>query len=805
MASSARLAFVPLVLLLLGTSCPVIGDGSGNVPIIHPEVPVGSLAITEVFADPLAGRSQWIELQNVSTERVSLLTCRLRDLGDSEHEVGIGAAVVMEPGEYAILARADFIGAAEEDLPADFNIDGLVFADDDSAETIELGCPDGDGEEQIVASITYNWDQERLRRGRSRQFTGDPTDAAALNDPLAWCAAPAQGNAVFYEAGDDREYGTPRATALCEEPGGDPPRTPGDVLITELMIGDVSGVLREWIELHNPTDRDIDVRRCVLEDASIVELDDVKRHTLDYETGSTVIPAGGFLHLAKTQTDIYYGLTAEGQAASYAYGTVAFTNEELQSLALQCPDGAGGVVEIDWMYFDWEPYNDDFRGWSWSLSADAFDVEANDAVAAWCLASPEDLQFTTVIDGDPPVTRESYGTPGATNPSCPLPPRRPAEGDLVFTEILIKKFTGLRNWFELHNTTAEEISLLGCRLTKDETDGSDPAIHDFSVGGGETTVSPGGFLTLARTDLDITPDGSLDADYAYGLGTSGAFITSRAQRLRVECPGGVGFDTIDEIVYDWSPYDGAANGTSIVLSHDFLTAAGNDDPDHWCVAEPGDVYWTDGAPVDPLVATGTPGASTTVCPVPDRHPLPEEVVITEIMGDPLFGDTEWFELKNTTGEDLRLHNCVIDDIDTTPTQHMIDAENLSIPAGGYVVLVSNSADADLCGLPWVYDYVNIGFNNSGTETLQISCPDVANPGTNLVIDATTYSGTVFQDGISYQVNQAAETAVANDTAAGWCSAAPGTGTFPYPWSCVDPSAATTETNYGTPGGPANCP
>jgi len=797
-------AFFVLSLSLALAGCPVIGEpGSDNAPIIHPEVPVGSLAITEIFADPLTSRPQWIEIKNVSDSRHSLLTCRVRDLGDSDHEVGIGAAISIDPGAFMILARGDFIGVDETDLPADFNIDGVVFADDGTDETIELACPDGEGGEQAVASVTYNWDAERISRGRSRQFTGDPQDTIAFDDPASWCPAPAQANAIFYEAGDDVEYGTPGADAVCEEPGGAPPVRPGDVLITELLIGDVSGVFREWIELHNPTGADIDVRRCVLEDASIVDLDDVKRHTLDYETGSTVIPAGGYLHLSKSDTDVFYDLTEPEQHSSYAYGTIAFTNEELQSLALLCPDGGddGGIVEVDWMYFDWEPYNDDFRGYSWSLSADATDVEANDDISAWCTADAGDQLFSVTIED---VLRESYGTPGAANPSCPVPPRRPEVGELVISEILIARFTGLRNWFELHNPGGDDLSLLGCRLTKEEEDGSEPSIHDFGVGGGETTIAGGGFLTLARTDLDITPDASLLADYAYGLGSSGAFVTSRAQRVRVECPGGVGFETIDEIVYDWDPYDDAADGTSLVLSDDFLTAADNDNPDHWCLAEPGDVYYSDDTVEPPLIATGTPGASTTVCPVPDRHPLPEEVVITEIMGDPEFGDTEWFELKNTTGEDLRLHGCVLEDIDTSPTNHTIEAEELSIPAGGYVVFVSNHEDADLCGLPWVYDYQSISFNNSGSETIVLKCPDAANVGQLLTIDETTHSGSVFEDGISYQLHQDDETAVANDLAGNWCSQDPNTATTPYSWSCADPSGGSSDTNYGTPGGPANC-
>jgi hypothetical protein len=801
----ARSASILCALALAGCSYVIGEPGSSNAPVIHDEVEIGSLAITEIFADPIVGRSQWLELKNVSQNRVSLLTCRLRDLGENLHEIQIGSDIRIDPGEFAILARTDFIGR-EGELPTDFNIDGLVFADSAADETIELECPDGDGGVQIVASVTYNWDGERQRRGRSRQFTGDPTDAEALDDEHSWCEAPAQANAIFYEEKDDVEYGTPWADAVCEEANGDPPTAAGDVLITELLIGDVSGVMREWIELHNPTNRDLDVRRCLLEDSSIIDLSDVKRHTLDYETGTTVIPAGGYLHLSKTSTDIFHDLTLPEQTASYAYSTLSFTNEELQSLALICPRGTTEVIEIDWMYFDWKPYNDDFRGWSWSLSSTATDVEANDDISSWCTANPDDFLFTTTIGNDPPVVRESYGTPGAANPACPIPPRRPEVGELVITEILIDDFTGLRDWFELYNATNEDLSLVGCRLTKEDEDGTHPASpHDFDVGAGDTIIRAGEFHVLSRTDVDITADGSLVADYAYGLGTRGSFVNSRAQWLRVVCPGTVGYDVIDEILYDWGPYSAAEEGTSLVLSDDFLTAEGNDNPDHWCVAEPADIYYTDASVEPPRVARGTPGESTTVCPVPDRYPLPDEVIFTEIMGRPEFSDTEWFELKNTTSETLRLHGCRLDDIDDTPSHHVIDEEDLSIEPGEYLIFVSNHTKADTCSLPWVYDYVSISFNNSGTETIELSCPDASNPGSLLLIDTTTHEGSEFEEGIAYQVNQNGETASANDGPSGWCNADPDTVTTPFSWTCTDPSGGTTHTNYGTPGGPANCP
>ena len=87
-----RSSTLPLLALACGLlACPVTGPGGGGggggggPVVIYPEVPVGSLVITEILAHPNVGRPEFLELVNVSDEAIDLLGCRLSDGGTTEH------------------------------------------------------------------------------------------------------------------------------------------------------------------------------------------------------------------------------------------------------------------------------------------------------------------------------------------------------------------------------------------------------------------------------------------------------------------------------------------------------------------------------------------------------------------------------------------------------------------------------------------------------------------------------------------------------------------------------------------------
>ena len=747
------------------------------------EVPVGVLVITEIHAYSNTGRPEWIEVFNASDDTHDLLGCQLVDGGSSEHEFVVASSVPLAPGEYALLASDPELGLVEGELPAD-----VVWGDDislnqaDPTESVRLLCPDGIGARQLIDEVAFDWNGSSLHRGRSLQLAVD-ADAVANDDLANWCEAPVQDNTTYAELDGLRDLGTPRGDTICETPGGPTPSAAGQLVITELLAGEPHGV-REWFELYNPGAEALDIRRCVLGDLAVGSDSDPNTHTLDYELGDTVVPAGGYLLLSKGGLDI----TPDGAVmADYPYSSLTFNNSDNQSLWLDCPDGAGGLVRIDEIIYNWSPYAS-FRGGSLQVDPSSLDAEANDDPDSWCLGDADLSTYYSATVGDPPEEVAAWGTPGQPNTSCPVPGPPPAPGEVIFTEILVHDFTGVREWFELTNTTGDEIELLGCRLQDaPAADPTDLNTHVIEFTRGQTAIAGGDTLLLAKSGLDVVPDGSVMADYEYNGMT---FNNSDEQLLWLECDGDAGVVVVDELSYDWDTYGSDFQGRSLARSSA---------DDSWCLSDESAVYYSDANGT----AIGTPDAPNGACPIPDPFPTPGEIVITEIMvhSHAALGTTEeWFEVKNVSAGPVSLDGCVIydDDGDGSPAEHTIAAaDGYSVAAGAYSVLVkSSAADSLACALPHDYVYSSsISFLNASPETLSVRCPDGA--GGLQVIDAVAYDGG-FEPGLPWQLRGGSETATANDDAANWCVQ---TDTSAYSWECTVGAG----TNYGTPGAPSACP
>lgn len=224
------------------------------------------------------------------------------------------------------------------------------------------------------------WSVDGIDAGPSR-----PPYAAPIELPdcgaLSWNAAAGAGQGGgAVTAGDGglgplvgSDAGT-SAEVAASRPG------PGGVVITEVMsdpslLGDTEG---EWIELHNPAARTVDLQGCLFDDGG---------GTLRLLAEPLAIPPGG------------YATIARGAAPGFAPDRVmpmSLSNSS-DALAISC-DG----VEVDRV-----AYGPGFplgAGASMSLDAQALDASANDDAGAWCLAeTPYALGF---------------GTPGAPNPAC---------------------------------------------------------------------------------------------------------------------------------------------------------------------------------------------------------------------------------------------------------------------------------------------------------------------------------------------------------------------------------------------------
>jgi len=155
----------------------------------------------------------------------------------------------------------------------------------------------------------------------------------------------------------------------------------GGIVITEVMpnpaaLADTRG---EWLELHNPTQVDVDLSGCAISDASLAS------HTL---VGPLVVPAGGYAVLAND--------AAAAPRVDYVYAGVGLNNSS-EVLAIAC-DGAV-VDEVSW--------SSSRAGASLSLDPAATDAVDNDDAAFWCDAHVDDVYGL----GD-------RGTPGGPNRGC---------------------------------------------------------------------------------------------------------------------------------------------------------------------------------------------------------------------------------------------------------------------------------------------------------------------------------------------------------------------------------------------------
>jgi hypothetical protein len=456
-----------------------------------------------------------------------------------------------------------------------------------------------------VASATWNWSEEALRDGRTRQLVEG-------SDPPVWCEAPTRDEAIYYDvevpSGDPGEtirvveYGTPFGPALCDEPAGEVPSQRGQVLFSELMIDAPDGdAMPEWFELvaSPANDATLDLRGCLVTEAPHLGGDGtVRSHLLDPELGKTGIAPGERLLLAdasvvSARTD--NALVIDGTIpVDYFYGSLTFSNSTLRSLTLSCP-GPDGPVEIDTVSFDWARYDGDFDSYSLELSdgvisAGALDASANDRPSAWCPADGGDVfaagSYSWVETvGDEEVTHagefEYRGTPGEPNGSCPVADPWPGEGDVIFTEIMGNPAgtDTAEEWFEVWNTTGQRYELEGCRFEENNLDSG--VEHDWPVESSMAIDGDGYLILAASANGDFW--GCIDepdADYR-----EVSFNNGDPEELILFCPDGLGGElVIDRIVYD----SNFSEGISLQVPAALATAANNDDTAAWCSLPAGD-------------------------------------------------------------------------------------------------------------------------------------------------------------------------------------------------------------------------
>jgi hypothetical protein len=392
----------------------------------------GDVVVTEFMANPRRADDQsgeWFEVLNTSARQVDLLGWLVHD---EDGRDGVEHSVVLAPGELALFA-ADGDSDANGGLPAvdvDYEYEAIKLTNVGATLTLTAGA-------LVLDEFTYDADDWTVQPGRSTYLDAAHADAELNDSPYPWCVTPEEDD--FDYGGGPGDHGTPGelnpGDLCCADADGDGSSTcdgdcdddepdslpglaevadgldndcdglvdedfvgPGDVVISEFLddpwlLDDASA---EWLELHNPTVADIDLRGWQLTDAAGTGL---------VVQTSLVVPAGGHVVLAPSDAASRNGNLPQVDLV-YDYGAFVLSSTDDDQIVLRMGDDV-----IDEVAYSNLPPWPGAPGRSCFLRSDSMDADANDEAASWCLTSADPSFEYGGEDG------ANYGTPGGSNPT----------------------------------------------------------------------------------------------------------------------------------------------------------------------------------------------------------------------------------------------------------------------------------------------------------------------------------------------------------------------------------------------------
>jgi hypothetical protein len=320
----------------------------------------------------------------------------------------------------------------------------------------------------------------------------------------------------------------------------------------------------------------------------------------------------------------------------------------------------------------------------------------------------------------PTPTATGTATPTATPTPTPVDVN---QGDIRFNEIAWMGTSGARSadeWFELYNTTAEDIPVYGM-VIMEVTVATQPE-RICSLSG---VIPAGGYYLVERNADGLTT--SVAENLAVTFGTS---LGNSGEDLEL-----VAGETVVDKVYaatygGWFAGEASPGYQSMEKLHPALPS---DNPNSWATysgtPDPG-ITNRDGLPIN-----GTPGYQNSVVLAESG-----DVVINEVawMGTYASAD-EWIELHNLSDTEVDIASWSIEGLDTgqvinVSAMAVATGETTVIPAGGYIV-IGDSFDMFTSGAQVTLATSAIGMNNSG-EGLQLVLYD-APDATGNVIDTVS--------------------------------------------------------------------
>jgi len=440
------------------------GQGPEAKPVGAPPTP-GSLAVTEIMSasGEACGKVDWFELLNLSANALSLEGCTFGD-GTASGDTIVKSPIIVPANGYAVLAAADMDGVTESGLLSGPNLNK-------TGDTLYLVC----GGAKIF-EVAYGGGEGELPKPKDGMSIGvcfdglvEPYTVTMLHDPVVWAVTEAGASGCGDDVGspgmknilcncdaacppgacggDDGcggicgcgEMGTcVEGQCICDgvpdctnrECGGDGcggscgtcaaglscaegaagawcARTPtaGEVAPTEIMSngGDACGKI-DWFELKNLSMDALDLEGCTVGDDSASGT-----HVF---SGALVIPAGGEIVIA--------GADMAGVTEDYIT-TKPNLNQSNERIWLDCPDGAGGVINLFEVWYGTGTAGDlpsTSKGVSIQVCPDSLPNPAT--LADYVMGANWQLTAAAATGcGD------DLGTPGMPNPYCACDPACP--------------------------------------------------------------------------------------------------------------------------------------------------------------------------------------------------------------------------------------------------------------------------------------------------------------------------------------------------------------------------------------------
>ncbi len=481
----------------------------------------------------------------------------------------------------------------------------------------------------------------------------------------------------------------------------------GDIIITELMT-DPSGNEgnKEWFEVYNTTNQDIDMNGWIIEDESSSS----KAHLI---TSSVIILANDYAVFSPTNDDTENGGITN---VAYAYGFASSpdgstidpddyprlnnetsfddgdtSDDETDGIRITLNDGTL-IDEVIYNYgYGSMPINfppqGTAEGFSVELILGAYDSAANDVDTNWVVA--------TTAYGDSGM----FGTPGYQTFDTP------EEGDIIITEFMNDPIgnESKREWFEVYNTTNEAIDMEGWIIGDGSNSSLTHVIHSSVI------VPANAYAVFSPTDDETENGGITNVAYAFGFDENGNELGSQDYpRMNNENSFDDGDTTddeedgyilmsadgtlIDQVIYNYGygsmpinlPPQGTPEGYSMELIENAYDSAANDVATNWVVATT--AYGDSGM-------FGTPGYQTF------NAPEEGDIIITELMTDPTGNEglTEWFEVYNTTDEAIDMEGWIIEDVSSSSKAHLITSSAI-VPANSYAVFSPTEDETENSGI-----------------------------------------------------------------------------------------------------------